>query len=455
MQKYSQACFSTKQIYMPLGAFLTSLLQALYEEGVKPCILRNYEEFPDNNTGHDIDFLIHASESSAALRALRSVSEIRIVGCSVRPSVVITFSEGISQASELRALQVDFIMKFSWKGLSILSTETILEAAIPHQTGNLKFFVPSPVHEAIISLFSSLLVGGWLKEKYFPQVQRTFSGNRLDVIASLSPQFGLQATTQLVDMVINGDRNKLLGCVPRLRASLGMRSLLHRPVCSSLEIIQHYSSEFALRFFPRTLETVCIINSNRGSQETIVDDLIPMLQSTAKIVEARHSGQQLTTKSEISEFDISTENRVHMLSGIFVVMVNIVLWLAMEWRSQFTEKKNLTLRICESRYYDLLINDQKLRQLHLPVFFSYLIVKMLPNVDLWILLDSSVKETIGRERFCQLKVYKAHVKRKEEHIILDASMPEPVVAEEAYAAIIDTLARRANRQLQMTLLRLK
>jgi hypothetical protein len=177
-------------------------------------------------------------------------------------------------------------MNLDWKGLPFLSTETILEAAIPRQAGNLQFFVPSPVYEAIISLLSSLLVGGWLKEKYFPQVQRTFANNRSEVIEVLSFKFGLKAATQLVDSVISGNRDEVLRCVPLLRASLGLQSLLHRPIHSALAIIRHYTSEFAFRFLPsdnhRSLDTNAAVHRENGGGK-IFDATVPFCQQDYEI----------------------------------------------------------------------------------------------------------------------------------------------------------------------------
>lgn len=443
---------------LPFGEFLASLVQALRAEGVCPCVLRNYEQFPNNNIGHDIDFLILPSESAAAIHALRSVQGIRIVGYSVRPSVAITFSEGISSTPELRALQVDFNMSLNWKGLPFLPVEMVLEAAIPREAGSLRFFVPSPVHEAIISLLSSLLVGGWLKEKYFPQVQLTFANDRSEVIEALSFKFGLKAATQLVDSVIRGDRNKILGCVPLLRASLGLQSLLYRPIHSALAIIHHYTSEFEFRFSPKTLETVRIVGPNGYSQATIIEALIPMLQSTAKMVKRTHSTQQSPSTSKPKRIDVSKELCTEKSGNMFALIARIVLWLVHEWLSQFTEKKNLTLRICESCYYDILIDDKKRRLSRLPDWLAQTISRMLPPADLWIWLCPALegmqakgREVPPAEKLTQLKDYGAFLKTKRKHIIIDTSKPEASVIDEVYAAIINTLAQRTDRQLALLL----
>ena len=106
----------------------------------------------------------------------------------------------------------------------------MLQAAIPRRAGNLEFLVPSPVHEAIISLLSSLLIGGWLKEKYFPKVQRTFADARMTVIATLSPAFGPKTAMRLANAVVEGDRGKMVDRVKPLRIALALHALRHKPL---------------------------------------------------------------------------------------------------------------------------------------------------------------------------------------------------------------------------------
>ena len=171
---------------LSFSEFLAALIQSFDKEGLRPCILRNYEGFPASNVGGDVDFLIRPSELPRAIRALGSLRGIRIVGYAERHYVAHVFVEGVSSEPGIRALGLDFIWSLNWKGLEYLSTDAVLQTAMPRRAGDLTFLVPSPVHEAIISLLSSQLIGGWLKEKYFPKVQQTFAGERSEVIAALA-----------------------------------------------------------------------------------------------------------------------------------------------------------------------------------------------------------------------------------------------------------------------------
>jgi len=225
---------------LSLSEFLTALTQSFEKHAIRPCVLRNYEGFPITNIGRDIDFLIRSSELPLVIRALRSIQSVRIVGYAERCYAAHFYLEGVSAVPGVRTLQVDFMWCLNWKGLAYLSTEDVLKAAKPWRAGDLSFLVPSPTHEAIVSLLSSLLVGGWLREKYFPKVQQTFIGDRVAAMTTLSSKFGPRTATRLVDSVIDGDRARILDCVKSLRTSIGLRGLWHRPIRGILDIIRYY-----------------------------------------------------------------------------------------------------------------------------------------------------------------------------------------------------------------------
>jgi hypothetical protein len=454
IQESESAASFRPSLSVPFSEFLAALIQALDEEGLRPCILRNYEGFPNENVGGDVDFLIRPSDLQRAMRALRFIEGVRIVGYAEHPHVASVFLAGTSSTPGCRSLQVDFFRILGWKGLPYLPVEAVLQAAITRSAGNLRFYVPSPVHEAIISLLTSLLISGWLKEKYFPKVRGTFTSDRLEVIADLSPQFDSKVATRLVDSVIDGDYRKVLDCVGSLRASLVVRSLLHMPYRSISAMARHYAMEFSALYLPESLETVCILGTEGSGKARLIESLIPILQFSAKVVEKRPAKLRLTLGRQPGNMAERADPRAGVPSGSLVSMANVVLWQLEEWVSQFIRTRNLLLRIYEGYYHDLLINPKTYRYGG-PMWFARFVGKLFPLPDLWVMLDPQTDnlqttnpEVQPTEIRKQLDVYRAFVKTRKRYIILDASLPADQVTESAYAAIIDTLAKRADKTLK-------
>jgi len=439
---------------VPFCEFLEALTQALDREGLRSCVLRNYEGFPTDNFGNDVDFLIVQSELARALRALRSIVNIRVVGFAEHPHVASVFLAGTSATPGCRSLQIDFYGILGRKGMPYLPVDVVLQQAIRRRAGNVGFLVPSPVHEAIISLLTSLVVSAWLKEKYFPQVQRTFISDKLEVISELSPQFGLKTATRLVDAVIDGDRSKVQDCVGPLRFSQSARSLLHRPLRTVSGIARHYAMEFSILYLPKGLETVRIIGPAGCGKTELIESLIPILQSSAKVVEELPARTRLPLGRTLVGNVASGNFPAEVPCSRFVSMANAVLWQAGEWLGQFIRTKNLLLRICEGCYHDIFIDPQKYRYGG-PKWFAQLVGRFSPRFDLWILLDAPAEVLEAKsprlqpeEAVRQREEYRTFVMTRKRYVILDASKPASVVMEEAYDAIIDTLANRADRELR-------
>lgn len=446
--------FHRQQTVLPFGEFLKSMFEAFSAEGVRPCIMRNYEGFPDHNIGRDVDFLIPPSQLASAIRALGSIQGARIVGYLEYPSVALVYVNGVSPAPDLLALEIDFSWRLDWKGLPFMATEETLKAAIPHTVGNISFLALSPVHEAILSLLTCLIGGGFVKEKYFPKVQQTFASDKTEVLAALSPQFGSNVASRLVNCVIDGERGKIVDCVGSLRAALALRNLLRWPLRSISGIVGHYVGGFAVHYSPKTLESLCILGADGCGKTAIIETLIPMLQSSAMVVESRHPGSRLPLVQKPQEVVSGAGSQTGAARRSFVSGAKAVLSLLDEWLSQIGGKASLTLRIFESRYYDLSINSRRYGY-DGPAWLARFVAKLLPSPDLWILVDAPAdviqrrnpQLTLG-EAQRQIEAYRTFIKTKKRYIVLDASKPSASVTEEAYLVIIDTLAQRTDRHLK-------
>jgi hypothetical protein len=434
---------------MPFGAFITALFDALANEGVRPFVLRNYEGFPDSNVGSDVDFLIRRSELPRAIRALQSIQGIQIVGYAQRHYVAHVFVEGVTPAPGVRALGVDFIWSMNWKGLPYMPAETVLAAARPLPAGNATFYAPAPVHEAVISLLATLIIGGRLKEKYLPKVRQTFVSNKSEAVLALSPQFGVKVAARLVDSVIAGDRQKSLDCVRPLRIALVLRGLWRRPLRCLFASVGYHAGEVAVRCTPKTLETICLLGADERGTAEMAGNLAALLKYSAKLVECRHFGP-------VNRLPAESLNPVagSGILGSLASMARIVIEAAKEWPRLFRKRDNLTLRISQCCRYPLALGPQMRRE-EMSWRFTQFVWKLLPSPDLWILLDTTADKLLssnpGQTREIaerMLESYRSFARTRKNCIVLDAGKPDGAVTEEAYAAIIAALARRTQSSMQ-------
>jgi hypothetical protein len=132
-------------------------------------------------------------------------------------------------------------------------------------------------------------------------------------------------------------------------------------------------------------------------------------------------------------------------------MARILQWLFRERRNRFEKKFGNTLRISESDRYGPLIDLQG-SQNRIPAWFARFIAWRLPSSDLWILLDPDPAMQPGEQKpkadeVRQRESFRAFVRSRRNHVVLDASDPPDCLTERAYGAIMGTLAERAERAL--------
>jgi hypothetical protein len=440
----------------PFDEFLAALFQAFERAGIRTCVLRNYEGFPFENVGGDIDFLISPSELPRAVRALQSIDNMRIVGFT-EPSYAVrcAFLEGVSLGPQTRAIQVDFYFRLAWKGMPYLDVETVLQSTESHLAGSLSFLVPSPVHEAIISLFSSLLVSRYLKEKYFPKVQRTFAAKKSEVISALTPQFALKPATQMVDAVIEGDRQRIMACRMPLCWSLARRNLLRAPFRSAMWVARHFRQALVFRLTPRNIETVYILDSDGDCSAIIIERLLPILTSVAKNAEEFILLPPRKTPSSHRESGVIAPSRMNAQVDASISLIKIAQSVAMDWVEQFNVKDDLKLRLCGISYRDLPIRSGT-REATIPMWFARFVAKLASPADLWIYLEPGVDAMQSNnpdlkpgEAARRLDVYRSFLKSvRGRRVVLNASKSLTDITEEAYAVIVDTLAARTQRFLK-------
>ncbi|MGC9157424.1 MAG: hypothetical protein ACP5FH_00435 [Terracidiphilus sp.] len=437
---------------MLFSDFLKALFAALREQGVRFCILRNYEEFPARNVGGDVDFLIDRSQLAAALRAVHSISGIRIVGLTERAYVTGVFLAGASSTAGSRCLQLDFIWILSWKQMPFLPAEAVLQSAVPREAGELNFLVPLPAHEAITSLLMGLLYGGRAKEKYLSKVRQSFAACREEIIAALRPQFGLKATTRLMEAVTGGDLGKIDACAGPLRFSLCWRCLLRRPLGSVRGVLWYYKREIAVRLLPKNVDTICILDPDGGAQAEVIDELMPRLRYAAKVVHRRHFSLRPPLPPEPTG---STPSQP-VPAGSFASVKAVAGWMVQEWRDHFVKRTD-TLRIFDNDFHGLLIEPQRYGYSG-PLWFARLAGRMLPPPSLWILLqpegtnpqpgNPAAAASANGER---IEAYRKFVATRKNHVILDAGMPPAVLAEESFSAIVNRLEQRVDKRLRRSL----
>jgi thymidylate kinase len=121
-----------------------------------------------------------------------------------------------------------------------------------------------------------------------------------------------------------------------------------------------------------------------------------------------------------------------------VSLAKILVWLMEEWYANLFQDQRETLLICDRYYHDLLVDPIRYRYGG-PAWAARLVGELMPQPNLWILLDADPDVLQARKREVPLEetsrqrtAYLAFVRDQKYYLIVDASQPlDRVIADVA------------------------
>jgi len=121
-------------------------------------------------------------------------------------------------------------------------------------------------------------------------------------------------------------------------------------------------------------------------------------------------------------------------------LAKILFWLIEEWYADIFQDKKEMLVICDRYYHDILIDPKRYRYGG-PISVARLIGQLMPQPDLWVLLDASTevlqarKQEVSKEETSRQRLaYLAFAKAQKSYVVVDASQTlDNVIADVEYA----------------------
>ncbi len=125
----------------------------------------------------------------------------------------------------------------------------------------------------------------------------------------------------------------------------------------------------------------------------------------------------------------------------FLSLVKIIVWLGEEWYALLFREPKQALLLSDRYYHDLLVDPVRYR-FGAPLWTARLVGALMPRPALWILLDappevlqSRKQEVAAEETARQRLAYRAFIRTRARHVIVDASRPLDEVISQAENAV--------------------
>jgi thymidylate kinase len=433
---------------MKLNEFVASFFGALEAQGIRFCILRNYEGLPQSNIGRDIDVLIADQDADTAFDILKSVCRVRITGYIKRSYVRAIFIEGV-ELSDQRALEIDLVTRFAWKGLDYIDVDDVLASTLVPLGKPSYIRVPQSVHEAIISFFSSFLLCGFIKERYADQVRGTFAAHRDTIAQLLTSRFGKYEVGRLISCIIQRDDPGALALLPILKRNLIRNAVRKNLLGSALDVSRHIIMEISVRYSSRTRYRICLLGPDGAGKSTLLEEATPILASLCSELQVKHLKPTLFGRSRIAARGVVTEPHKLPNRGVLCSTIKIFTWL-LEARvsALLSPSKSFTIEIYDRYFFDILVDPRRYRYGG-SMQAARLVSSLIPAPDLIVILDAPAevvqkrKQEVSRaETERQLMEYRALAKSLRNAALVDASQPINIITEEFVDLAVHSMSRR-------------
>lgn len=185
---------------------------------------------------------------------------------------------------------------------------------------------------------------------------------------------------------------------------------------------------------------IVILGPDGAGKSSVTQQLIVRLSDGGRAVTMRHLKPRLFARSG-DTVTVVTDPHAKAPRTALVSVAKILVWLMEEWYASLFQDRTNTLLICDRYYHDLLVDPKRYRYGG-PAWLARFIGDLMPQPDLWVLLDVPTEVLQARKQEVSLEetarqrnAYRAFIQSQRNFVIVDADRSLEVVATEIGHAI--------------------
>jgi thymidylate kinase len=188
-----------------------------------------------------------------------------------------------------------------------------------------------------------------------------------------------------------------------------------------------------------------ILGPDGAGKSSVIVGLADHLSQSGLAARVRHLKPRMVAQLRGQQERMVVDPHGRPRRGVSLSLAKIVVWLIEEWCARLFDEPKGTLLLCDRYYHDLLVDPRRYR-FGAPRWTADLIGRLMPQPDLWILLDAPAEvlqvrkqEVPLQETARQCEAYRRFVCRRRRHVIVDAAHPLSEVLAHAERAIRATI----------------
>lgn len=384
-------------------------------------VLRNEEAlFGNLQRGGDIDLLV--ADLDLAERAL-----IRHLGCPIR----------ITRRSYVREYfydwgNIDLLPSIEWRGARYLRTKVVLDGRRHSESGRP---VPRVAHEAVVSWLTSLLWGGFFKERYAAEIRQAVEVDGGAFRQTLIEVAGKKLGGRLWQAAVDDHAEMSAKWTRSLRLAVWWRACFRSPLRTIQRYVAFVIAELRLRFEP-PVPWIAILGLDDSGNSSLANEIVHRFAECPYAnVQPFHWRPRLIAQGQGGEPVIEPHLKACRgpLGSLLLLAAD---WLVGYWTRLVHLRAKGYILAFDWTYFDLVIDHQHHRD---PVRsrLARALWWLLPKPDLVFLLDSEPDMLWHRKPEVPISelarrrhVYRASVGELSGGHVLDASLPLSVLVDE-------------------------
>ena len=304
-----------------------------------------------------------------------------------------------------------------WRGACYLGTDAVIDGGRVSENGRP---VPRLVDEALISWLSSVLWGGFFKERYAPVIREAVEIDGAAFQESLIEVAGKKWGARLWQAAREGRPEISAEWTRSLRRAVWWRSWVKAPARTLQRYLAFVVAELKLRLEP-TVPWIAILGSDGSGKSSLVKMVVHRFASCPYAnVESFHWRPRVIARTLGAELVTDPHRRPcrGLIGSVLSLVVLTADWLVGYWTELVHLRAKGAMLVFDRMYFDLVVDPKRYRYGAGP-WLARALWRILPKPDLVFLLDAAPEVVWDRKQ--------------------EVALPELARQRQAYRALIGQL----------------